>query len=212
MPIREQTAARRERAREHARRDILLAAAEVFARRGYAAATLAELAEAAGFAAPSLYRYFSSKEEIFRSIVDLVLREMDATFEAPVEPGKPLAARLEALLREQSRVVEAFRAAFEVINGSPVELAAVHPELGAPRAGLDYYEGRLAAWLRRHASKDELREPLDVAARAFAGIVFAFRACPGDSRPRPPDLSRRLVALALHGFAAPAPRRRGATP
>jgi AcrR family transcriptional regulator len=210
MPIRE-SAARRERAREHARREILLAAADVFARRGYAAATLAELADAAGYAAPSLYRYFASKEEIFRSIVDLVVREIDATFAAPVDATQPLAARLEALLRTQSRVVGAFRSAFEVINGSPADLAALVPELRTPRAGLDYYEGRFLAWLRRHVAKDELRQSFEVVARAFAGIAFAFRACPGDPRPPDPDLPRLIVDLALHGFAAPAPRRRGAT-
>ncbi len=210
MPIR-QSEVRRERAREHARREILLAAAEVFARRGYAAATLAELAEAAGYAAPSLYRYFASKEEIFRSIVDLVVREMDATFEAPVDRTQPLAARLEALLSSQSRMVESLRSAFAVINGSPAELAAVVPELGSPRAGLDFYQGRIAAWLRRHVAQDELREPVDVAARALAGVAFAFRTCPGDPRPNDPELPRRIVDLALHGFAAPAPRRRGAT-
>ena len=60
MTIRTSTA-RRERVRERARRDILESAARVFARRGYAAATLAELAQASGYAAPSLYRYFGSK-------------------------------------------------------------------------------------------------------------------------------------------------------
>lgn len=210
MPIR-QTATRRERAREHARRDILLAASDVFARRGYAAATLAELADAAGFAAPSLYRYFASKEEIFRSIVDLVVREIDATFQAPVDRASPLAARLEALLRAQARTVDTFRSAFDVLNGSPAELAAAAPELGSPRAGLDYYERRLAAWLRRNASQDELRHPLEVAARAFAGIAFAFRTCPGDPTPPDPDQPRRIVDLALNGIAAPAPRRRGAS-
>jgi AcrR family transcriptional regulator len=211
MPIR-QSVVRRERAREHARREILLAAADVFARRGYGSATLAELAEAAGYAPPSLYRYFASKEEIFRSIVDFVVREMDATFEAPVDRTQPLAARLDALLSAQSRMVETFRSAFAVINGSPAELAAVAPELGTPRAGIDYYQGRLAAWLRRNVAREELRVPLDVAARALAGIAFAFRTCPGDPRPPDPDLPRRIVDLALHGSAAPAARRRGATP
>jgi AcrR family transcriptional regulator len=211
MPIRQHGAARRERAREHARREILLAAADVFARRGYAAATLLELAEAAGYAAPSLYRYFASKEEIFRSIVDLVVGELDATFEAPVDPAQPLAERLEALLASQARVVESLRSAFEVINGSPADFAAIYPELGRGRAGFDYYEGRLAAWLRRNADRAELREPIEVVARAFTGIAFAFRTCPGDPPP-PPDMRHRIVSLALHGFAAPAPRRRGATP
>src|SRR5574341_676438 len=98
MPIRQPSGGPRERAKQHARRDILLAAAGVFARRGYAAATLQELAEAAGFAAPSLYRYFRSKEEIFRSLVELVIGEVEATFQARVDRARPLGARLEGLL------------------------------------------------------------------------------------------------------------------
>ncbi len=210
MPIR--NIERRERAREHTRRDILLAAADVFARRGYAAATLAELAEAAGFAAPSLYRYFESKEEIFRSLVDLFVREMDATFEEPVEPGLPLAAKLEGLLRVQARTVEPFRSAFAMLDAAGPEVGAILPQLRSPRAGLDYYESRLVPWLRRHASKDELRVPPETVARAFAGIAFAFRSCPDDPHPLPPEQVRTIVDLALHGFSAPATRRRGVTP
>src|SRR5512141_602561 len=155
MPIRS-SSDRRERAREHTRRDILLAAADVFARRGYAAATLAELAEASGFAAPSLYRYFESKEQIFRSLVALFVREVDATFEEPVDETLPLAGKLEALLRAQAKTVQPFRSAFVVLDAAGPELAEVLPQLRSPRAGLDYYESRLAPWLRRHAPKGEL--------------------------------------------------------
>ncbi len=210
MPIRPATA-RRERAREHARRDILLAAADVFARRGFAAATLAELAEAAGFAAPSLYRYFESKEEIFRSLVELVVREMDSTFEEPVDRALPLAARLEALLRAQSRLAETFRSAFVVLlNAGPdVPLAR---ELRSPRAGVYYYEARLLEWLRKNAARDELRHPPEVVARTFAGICFAFRDRDEDRRPPDAERVHLIVDLALNGFAAPAERRRGVTP
>jgi AcrR family transcriptional regulator len=211
MSIRASTV-RRERAREHTRRDILLAAAEVFARRGYAAATLAELAEAAGFAAPSLYRYFESKEEIFKSLLELVVREMDATFDEPVDAALPLAARLEGLLRTQARTAEAFRSAFSVLDAAGPDVGAVAPQLRSPRAGLDYYESRLLGWLRRNATKEELRLPADTVARAFAGLAFAFRSCPDDPRPLPPERVRTIVDLALHGFSAPAARRRGVTP
>ncbi len=211
MPIRNNNA-RRERAREHTRRDILLAAADVFARRGYAAATLAELAEAAGFAAPSLYRYFESKEEIFRSLVDLFVREMDSTFEEPVDAALPLAAKLELLLRTQARTVEPFRSAFEMLHTAGPELGAILPQLRSPRAGLDYYESRLVPWLRRHATKDELRREPETVARAFAGLAFAFRRCSDDPTPLPPEQVRTIVDLALHGFSAPAARRRGVSP
>ncbi len=213
MPIRNNNGnGRRERAREHTRRDILLAAADVFARRGYAAATLAELAEAAGFAAPSLYRYFESKEEIFRSLVELFVKEMDATFEEPVDPALPLAVKLETLLRTQARTAATFRSAFAVLDAAGPELSAVVPQLRSRRAGLDYYESRLVPWLRRHAPKGELRVAPELVARAFAGIAFAFRSCPGDPAPLPPEQLRTIVDLALHGFSAPADRRRGVTP
>lgn len=201
---------RRERAREHAKRDILLAAAEVFARRGYAAATLAELAEAAGFAAPSLYRYFESKEEILRSLVALVLRELDATFEEPVDRTRPLGDRLEALLRNQGKVAETFRAALELLFRMGPELPALPAEVRSPRAGLDYYQARFAAWLRKNASRAELRHPPDAVARAFSGIVFSFRHCGEDETLPDAERLRLVLDLSLHGIAAPAPRRRGA--
>ncbi len=208
MPIRN-SAARRERAREHARRDILLACGEVFARRGFAAATLAELAQAAGFAAPSLYRYFESKEEIFRSLVEMLVREMEATFDEPVDRTLPLGTRLLALLRAQLRVVETHRSAFEVLDNPGPELPAGVQRLRSPRAGAAFYEGHVREWLRRNASRAELRHPLETVARALTGIVIAFGKC-GD--PAVPPLRRMELAvdLALNGIAAPAPRRRGA--
>ena len=79
------------------------------------------------------------------------------------------------------------------------------------RAGLDYYEGRLAAWLRRNV--------------AGASCASPSRWSPARSRhrlrlphlprgPAPPAGHARTASstLALHGFAAPAPRRRGVTP
>ncbi len=202
MPIR-QSAVRRERAREHARRDILLAAAGVFARRGYAAATLQELADAAGFAAPSLYRYFESKEEMFRSLVELVVREMDATFEEPVERSQPLASRLEALFLRQARLADTFRPAIHLLQSAGPELPGMG-ELGSPRAGLAYYEGRLLAWLERNAARSELRHPPEIVARTIAGIVVAFGRREGEARVSGPERARLVVDLALQGLAAPA--------
>ena len=125
---------RQEKAREQARRDILLAAAGVFARRGYAAATLAELAKAAGFAAPSLYRYFESKEEIFRSLVELMKADLLATFEAPVDAATPLAARLEALLTSQIELTRSRRDVMALL-ASTLE-APGSPIAAEMRAGL----------------------------------------------------------------------------
>jgi AcrR family transcriptional regulator len=210
MPIRE-TAARRERAREHARRDILLAAAEVFARRGYAAATLSELADAAGFAAPSLYRYFASKEQIFLSLLELVVAELDATFHEPVDRAQPLAARLELLVRAQFRLAESRRAALAVLQSPGPDAPEAGRRVGQPRAGLAYYEDRLLGWLRRNASRSELRRPIEEVARAFAGIAFAFGADGADGAGTGARRAELIVDLALNGIAA-RNGRRGANP
>jgi AcrR family transcriptional regulator len=207
------TASRRERAREHTRRDILVAAAEVFARRGYAAATLAELAEAAGFAAPSLYRYFQSKEEIFRSLIDLLLGEFGATFEAPADRALPLGARLAVLFDAQARLAEHHRnllALLRLPDAAPA-LQDARERLGGPHAGIVFYEERMRGWLRRHAGRGELRVPAEVASRALAGLAFTFLACTEAGDP-PDGRARDLVDAVLFGIAAPAPEggRRGA--
>lgn len=210
------SSARRERVRERARRDILLASAEVFARRGYAAATLSDLAEAAGYAPPSLYRYFESKEAIFTSLVGLFVDEFTATFEEPVDPALPLGARLETLLRAQVRLAAAHQPLFGVLScgtGDAPEGAGGR-RLGDPGSAVAFYEERFLAWLRRHAGRSELRHPPQVVARVFAGIAYAFHVR-GRADADPERTIPLIVDLALHGFAgdAAAPAgRRGATP
>ncbi|GEJ58115.1 hypothetical protein AMYX_28560 [Anaeromyxobacter diazotrophicus] len=190
--------------RERARQDILLAAAEVFARRGFTSATLAELAEAAGYAAPSLYRYFSSKEEIFRSLVDLAESEIRATFEEPVDRSAPLAARIEKLLRLQFQVAEQRRSLFELLLSPPPDLPPDRDgrTMHDPSHGLGRYEELLLEWLRRHAGRAELRVPLEAAARGLAGVAFAFHHRPLHADADGAARVRTVVDLALHGIAA----------
>lgn len=206
MQIRKKTGkvlARKERARENARREILLAAAGVFARRGYAAATLAELAEAGGYAPASLYRYFEGKEEIFRSLLALVKGELAATFERPVDRALPLEERLAALLEPQLEHARRHSGFLAVLLHERPVLPA-DGQVDHLRSGLADYEAWLAAWLSRHVSPRELRCPREDAARALTGILHAFHhipARPGDAEASP-ALVRRLLDLALHGLQA----------
>jgi len=219
MVVRSSTA-RRQRQHEQARRDILRSAAEVFARRGYAAATLADLAGAAGYAPPSLYRYFESKEEIFRSLVELLLEEVAATFELPADPALPLAARLEALLAAQHALARDRQSAFDLVSspGPDAPCAIGGLQVGDPGAGIAFYEEHMRARLRRNAGRRDLRPPPERVARALAGLTFAFHRRPVEDLAASAQV-RLVVDLALHGCAAPglavaAPpsRRRGSTP
>lgn len=54
---------------EQTRSDLLAAAAKVFAERGYEAASVADLAKEAGYTKGALYSHFSSKEELFFTLV-----------------------------------------------------------------------------------------------------------------------------------------------
>ena len=68
-----------ERRRELTRNALVEAATEVFARRGFHAATLEEIAEAAGFTRGAIYSNFSSKEDLLLAVVD---RHFDSLLQA----------------------------------------------------------------------------------------------------------------------------------
>ncbi len=66
----EESAAPRWRRRKQARpREIVAAALEVFAERGFAAARLEDVAARAGVSKGTLYLYFPNKEELFKAVV-----------------------------------------------------------------------------------------------------------------------------------------------
>lgn len=60
----------RAEARAKTRRRLLAAAAEVFARRGFAAATMEQVAEAAGYTKGAVYYNFTDKEGLFLALLD----------------------------------------------------------------------------------------------------------------------------------------------
>jgi len=77
---------------------IVAAALEVFARRGFAAATVDEIAREAGLGKGTVYQYFDSKEDLFfagfRAVIERMLAEARARASAP---SPSAAARLRAL-------------------------------------------------------------------------------------------------------------------
>lgn len=61
--------ARRERDRELRRQDILAAAETIFAAHGYHEAAVEKIAEEAGYAAGTVYRYFESKKDLYQTLL-----------------------------------------------------------------------------------------------------------------------------------------------
>lgn len=90
------------RRQEQRRSEILEAATKVFARVGFAATDVQEIAAVAGVGKGTVYRYFPSKEELFLATVDLGMRRLTTTVDLAaanaVEPLARIAAAIEAYL------------------------------------------------------------------------------------------------------------------
>ena len=117
------------------RRVILAAAEEVFARRGYHAASLEEIARAAAVSKPVVYDHFASKRELH---VALLEKQLDALLEhvaARVPEGGPAEARLRRGVEAFFGFVEEHPYAwrmmfFEAAVGEP-EVAEAHRRIQA---------------------------------------------------------------------------------
>lgn len=68
---------------------MLDAAVTTFARRGYRAASMDEIAEAAGVSKPLVYLYLNSKDELFTACIRREAEALKAAIRAAVEPGAP---------------------------------------------------------------------------------------------------------------------------
>ena len=85
----------RVRQADETRRRIVAAAARLFVREGYAATSIAAIAEEAGVAVPTVYATLRTKANILRAVVDLTVRGDDE--------GRPLASRAEWTEMEAER-------------------------------------------------------------------------------------------------------------
>lgn len=90
-------------------------AAAVFARVGYARATTAELARAAGVTEPIIYRHFDSKRDLFIALIERSAERTIATWERHLAGAKDPAERLLKLLGDNPMVAPAGRDDYRVL-------------------------------------------------------------------------------------------------
>ena len=201
---------RRERTIERTRQDIVEAAARVFARGGFHAATVQAIAREAGFTAASLYTYFESKEAIFAALLEDMTRRVLATYDLAVPAGLSFAQRLELLLQRQLALVaerlDALRVSFEA-----------PPPFREGRDARAAFLQRSAAFLAG-AGRGQLRIPAQEAALMLFGLLHGriMSWLLQEEEPDPRRLAARVVDLFLRGAgrlpgpapAAPPHRRR----
>jgi len=98
---------RRDRNRQKNRKEILDAAVEVFAEKGYRDASVQEIADRADFALSTLYALFENKENLYREVSIDIGREAGKIFSEAMDKG---GNEYEKLLNYARAKGEAFRA------------------------------------------------------------------------------------------------------
>jgi AcrR family transcriptional regulator len=179
---------------------VLAVASELFAERGYAAATVREVVARAGCTKPTLYYYFASKEELFLE----VLREATGTFTRMVE------AELARPGTVRERFCAALSASVEFLMRHPTThsllmTAEKYPDHDQP--DFDFESVRrehletCAALLREGRASGEVRSDLDVdeAALAIFGMVDHRLALAMQGRPLPARYVDMVIDLFFLG-------------
>lgn len=83
----------RERRLEHTRSVLLDAAEEVFAEKGFMAATLDDIAHAAGYTKGAIYKHFATKEDLFLAVSDRYWRRYFEHFAEVMAGARRVGAR-----------------------------------------------------------------------------------------------------------------------
>jgi AcrR family transcriptional regulator len=165
---------RRERNKLDTRQRIRAAARELFARRGYNAATMRDIAERAGVAPGTLFNYADDKRDLVFLIFNDVLDELTDRALAAPRPGEPLVEQLLAV----------FRCHYVELARNPVLSRLLLQELTF------YSEGKEAA--RFHA----------IRARLIAGIERLVRAAQADGRIGAPEKSAFVARYIFFVYSA----------
>src|SRR5271169_1850160 len=102
------------------RRQLVAVALELFARRGYRAATMDDIAEAAGVTKPLVYQHFSSKRALYLELVESVSKELLAAIAEATAQAEGPRQQVELGFAAYFRMVVHKEAAFRLLYGREV--------------------------------------------------------------------------------------------
>ena len=115
---------RRERQKTMNRREILEAAKRVFAQKGFAATTIDEIAQEAEFSKGAMYGYFEGKEDLFFSLIQEKMDDIEERLREVVESSDDPETKIRDLIETHLTFFEEDRDFFQII-------ASEQPRLGA---------------------------------------------------------------------------------
>ena len=188
---------------EEARVRILRAAERLFAEKGYAAASIQEITEAAAVNRALPYYYFEDKHSLYASVIADGTAEFDAMLEAALTHPGSASDRLAAFVRGHLELIWRRPLLARIIHRC--RLDGLQEEVGLVerfRATVD----RLEAFLGEAMASGEFRDADPrITARTLVGPTFIFslwKLYEGD-RFEPAELARQITGQLLHGLRNP---------
>jgi AcrR family transcriptional regulator len=200
MPKKERRSVREE-SRAVYRQAIMEAAIRIFGRTGFSASKIADIATEAGVATGTLYNYFSSKEEIFLSILDDGRERLGAELELRTSIEDPL-TRMRELVRVMFGFLEEHGVLFTIymqIGGSPT-----HFRCEANAGDEEFRQFILAqftAALTEAGERVRLDYPAQTLAMALGGLIngAVIHWVEGGCQPGLRAQTDTIMDLFLHG-------------
>jgi AcrR family transcriptional regulator len=156
------------------RQEILAVAEQVFLEKGFANATVRDIAEGAGILSGSLYHHFDSKQTMLWEILGPYLRTIIEQYEQAIAEGGGPAATLERMIDIGCRAIESHQAAIAIFQNDYAYLL----QLGdLPIADLG--EQVIALWesvLRAGVVQGDFRSDVDVGVtcRIILGTILSI--------------------------------------
>ncbi len=183
------------------REEILATAAEVFARQGYHATTVREIADAAGMLAGSLYYHFDSKESMVDEILSGFLTELWEAYQAVLDAGLGPRETVEELVRESVRQIDRHGHAVAIYQRE--RGLASEPRFKYLNESQERFESAWLETLRRGVATGAFRADLDVrlAYRFLRDTVWVAASWyrPG-GRLTADELASRYLTMVLEGL------------
>lgn len=181
-------------------RQMLDAAVRTFARLGYRAASMDEIAELAGVSKPLVYLYLNSKEDLFTAVIRREARALVDAVRAGTEPGLPPDAQLWAGLRAFFRHTAEHPDGWAVLHrqarthGEPfaAEVAVMREEIVAFVTALIGAAAREA-----HGTPDLAAHDVAALAEALVGAAESLAGWANETE----DASAKEAAATLMNFA-----------
>ncbi len=194
---------------EHRRMQIIEAAYEVFATKGYTATGIADIAERLGMGHGTFYRYFKNKRDILDQVVDYGVERIMQALE--LETPKP-AETLDQFRDQLRRIGERL---FELLDSEPglgqvvlLEATSIDQEMTQRVLGLiDTFGALAASFLENGVRHGFLREDLDTESAGRAVTALTLPALFAAVRGETGEAERKryieaMVSLVSDGIAA----------